>query len=72
MSKYFFKIQYNNIEIISDTDEHTDKEVEDAKDFVKKAVNGKFDNMSIKHNGNEYYFPKAVLINSIISIQKVE
>jgi hypothetical protein len=72
MSKYFFKIQYNNIEITSDEDELTDKQIEDGKEFIKKAVQGEFNSMNISHNGNTHYIPKEVLVKSIISIIKVE
>jgi hypothetical protein len=72
MAKYFIKIQYNNIELISDPEERNDKELEEMKTFCDHAIEGKFSSMHMDCKGNTHFIPEKILINSIISIQKVE
>lgn len=68
MTKAAINIEYNNKHVISDYTEFTDEEFNRIKRICEDVASGKMTYFKMKSKNMEYYFPKQILEQSIITI----
>jgi len=66
--KIQIKLDYNNKVYLSNTQECTEEDVEQAKDLIKKISEGKVTHLSIENGVEEFFFTKSILEMSIITV----
>jgi hypothetical protein len=66
--KIQIKLDYNDKVYLSNTQECTKEDIEQAKDFIKKISEGKVTHLSIENGVDEHFFTKSILEMSIITV----
>ena len=66
--KIQIKLDYNDKVYLSNSQECTKEDVEQAKELIKKVSEGRVTHLSIKKGFEEYFFTKSILEISIITV----
>ena len=66
--KIQIKLDYNDKVYLSNAQECTEVDVEQAKQLIKKISEGKVTHLSIENGFEEYFFTKSILEMSIITV----
>lgn len=72
MIKAFIRLQYEDKEYQNDICTLNQQDFELFVSIVEKAVKGESKFLMLTNNGKDYYFPKAILEKSIITINKLK
>jgi hypothetical protein len=68
MKKIVIRIQYKGETFSSDVLEANESQEFTAKQMLKSAADGEVEHMSIKSGNIEYFFPKEIIKQSILSL----
>ena len=72
MKKIAVNVEFKNKNYISDYTEYNEKDEESVKDLIKSGVQGNLKHLAFRFQNKEYYFPKEIITQSIISLVYVE
>ena len=68
MKKVAINIEFNGKNVTSNYSEFTDEEIKTLQQFCETAVSGKISYLKIESENKEYYFPKQIIEQSVISL----
>lgn len=68
MKKIAIKLEYRDKTYLSVYDNYNKREEKELIDLVEAAVNGKCNHISFKCENIQQYFPKGVLLESVIGL----